>query len=118
MDAGKGLRYFQETNIFVGMVLITRTTFKLAHSFTLPIKPSVASLPPPKISISSVTACNKKKKERELNKTDLICSVSYLMGSCFVDGGGECTESHLARLLNSHWRPLMHFKKLKFPETG
>ena len=102
------------------MVLITRTTFKLAHSFTLPIKPSVASLPPPKISISSVTACN-KKKERELNKTDLICSVSYLMGSCFVDGvggGGECTERHLARLLNPHWRPLMHFKKLKFPETG
>ena len=60
MDAGKGLRYFQETNIFVGMVLITRTT--LVHSFTLPIHPSVASLPPPKISISSVTACNKKKK--------------------------------------------------------
>ena len=68
MDAGKGLRYFQETNIFVGMVLITRTTFKLAHSFTLPIKPSVASLPPPKISISSVTACNKKKRRERIEQ--------------------------------------------------
>lgn len=98
------------------MVLITRTTFKLAHSFTLPIKPSVASLPPPKISISSVTACNKKKRERiEQDCFDMLCELSY---GELLRGRGECTESHLARLLNPHWRPLMHFKKLKFPETG
>ena len=48
----------------------------------------------------------------------MLCELSYgelLRGR---GGGGECTESHLARLLNPHWRLLMHFKKLKFPETG